>query len=284
MGAIDVKSSLNVFQKYREVIYSNSFIGESAGSFEPETTDYISRVEADGGEVINPTYVNEAFSLLKSKGILATDYSWLSASFGLIKDVNNNVSKLYSLKGAQWDLIGANILSATWKSTGSQTSMPVITFDRDRAVYFRPSSVIVLSQPNTIFSVHSTVHVGGNQYVYGGYSQSGRHLLLRESGKYLAGASPFPTTTVGADANTHIIQVNVNGNSSSMYVDDITALSSTNMGTGTFYYITLGSAYSPRDVYSLGGDWSELLVLDGGISTADIEIRELLNGKYNTYI
>jgi len=260
-----------------------TLIWEKVVGFEAETTAYISRVEADGGEVINPTYVNEAFVLLKSKGILATDYSWLSASFGLIKDVNDNVSKLYSLKGAQWDLIGQQILSATWKATGSQTSMPVIAFDKDRAVGFKPSVPIVLSQPNTIFSVHSTVYVGSNQYVYDGYSQSGRHLLLRQTGAYLVGASSYKNTAVGADVNTHIIQVNFNGSSSSMYVDDITAISSTNIGTNVFDYISLGNYFNAASQYSLGGDWSELLVLDGGISTADIEIRELLNEKYNTY-
>ena len=279
---IDAKRGTTQISK---IMRGTTLIWEKVVGFEAETTAYISRVEADGGEVINPTYVNEAFSLLKAKGILATEYSWLSASFGLIKDVNNNVSKLYSLKGAQWDLLGENTLSATWKATGTKTSMPVITFDKQRAVVFRPSAKIVLAQPNTIFSVHSTVYVQGNQYVYDGYTSSGRHLLIRNgSDSYLAGSSSFTQTTVGGDANTHIIQVNFQGSTSSMYVDNVTALNQVNMGSNSFEYINLGSSYSVRDVYSLGGDWSELLVLDGGISTADIEIREILNGKYNTYI
>ena len=283
MGEISIEPKFNIHETYKKVRILNPY-RNAGSSLQPETTAYISRVEADGGEVINPTYVNEAFSLLKSKGILDTDYSWLSASFGLIKDVNDNVSKLYSLKGAQWDLIGQNTLSATWRATGSQTSMPVITLDKDRAaVYFRPSAATVLSQPNTIFSVHSTVYVESNQYIYDGYNSSGRNLLLRQSSQYVAGAGSYPNSTVGADANTHIIQINFQGGTSSMYVDDITALSSTNMGTTSLSYITLGNWWSESPSYSLGGDWSELLVLNGGISAADIEIRELLNGKYNTY-
>ena len=282
MGEISIDPKFNIHETYKKVRILNPY-RNAGSSLQPETTAYISRVEADGGEVINPTYVNEAFSLLKGKGILDTDYSWLSASFGLIKDVNDNVSKLYSLKGAQWDLIGQEILSATWKATGSQTSMPVITMDKDRAVAFKPSVTTNLAQPNTMFSVHSTVYVESNQYIYDGTSYGGRSTLFRQDNEYKAGTSDFATTTIGADANTHIIQVNFQGSTSSMYVDDITALNSVDLGTRSFGYMTLGNFLSVANTFALGGDWSEFLVLDGGISAADIEIRELLNGKYNTY-
>jgi len=99
MGAIDVKSSLNVFQKYREVIYSNSFIGESAGSFEPETTAYISRVEADGGVVVDPAYVDAFIEKAKSLGILGNLIHWTSSRAGMKKDVYGRISKVYSYTG-----------------------------------------------------------------------------------------------------------------------------------------------------------------------------------------
>ena len=52
MGAIDVKSSLNVFQKYREVIYSNSFMNESV----------------EGGYILDTYPAAVAWSLRKLSG------------------------------------------------------------------------------------------------------------------------------------------------------------------------------------------------------------------------
>ena len=253
-------------------------------SYEAETTSYINRVEVDGGIIINPDYVNSAILLLKSKGIFTTDFSWLSASFGLKMDANYNVSKLYSIKGSQWDLIGQEILSATWKASGAKTSQPVITIDKVRAVAFKPVTKINLPQPNTIFSLHSTNYITSNQYVYDGFDSAGRNLLLRNADNYVSGAGTYPSSVIRVDPDTHIIQSNFQGATSSLYIDEITVLNQVNFGTLPLNYITLGNAISPTTGFSMGGDWSELLVLGTGISTSDVEIREFLNEKYNTYI
>lgn len=64
-----------------------------------ETSTYIDRVVADGGEVINADKVDSVYTIIKSHGFSADALSILSADFGIKKDASNKITKLYSLYG-----------------------------------------------------------------------------------------------------------------------------------------------------------------------------------------
>ena len=66
-------------------------------AYEAETVAYIDRVEADGGVVLEPDYVDAVFKRLKEKNLLSTLKHWTSYRAGMKKDASNNISKLYSL-------------------------------------------------------------------------------------------------------------------------------------------------------------------------------------------
>ncbi len=250
---------------------------------EAETDAYMARVLADGGTVIDLDYVNLAYKLLKTEGRISQNYSWLSASMGLKKDANNKVSKLYSLKGAAWDLIGVGTSSMTWYATG-QDNAPEILIDKVVAASMKPASAIVLTQPTTIFTVASITYVASNQYLYDGFSAAGRSLLLRNvNDAWTFGANSYSDYPQAIGVDTHIMQANYNGSTSNLFVDGVN-LGTKNAGTGSFEYITLFNFNGVDSAYNMGGKFKDLLLLDSGVITKEVGFSDFFNNKYNVHL
>ena len=95
---IDVKRGTTQINK---IMRGATLIWEKvvAVNFEAETTAYISRVEADGGVVVDPQYVDTFIKKAKVHGILGNLIHWTSSRAGMKKDANGRISKVYSLSG-----------------------------------------------------------------------------------------------------------------------------------------------------------------------------------------
>lgn len=83
------------------------------GGYRADTLAYKSRVEADGGIVVDIDYVDSIFTLIASQGIYTSGRVWCSPNAGIKKNVSDQVSKIYNLFGS---------LDAVQATTGS---MPI---------------------------------------------------------------------------------------------------------------------------------------------------------------
>lgn len=96
------------------VLKSNVTAKNSLGTYKSlisdpvvEFTTYKSRVIADGGTVISDSSTLNAFKFLIENGIYGLARTYIGAAYGMKRDVNGNITKLYSLDGE--DLVAYNI-------------------------------------------------------------------------------------------------------------------------------------------------------------------------------
>jgi len=75
--------------------------GFGTHGFRADTEAYITRVEADGGEVINPTLVDAAYQLLADNSI--SPLVWVDPNFGVKKNVSDLVETLYDISDNDHD-------------------------------------------------------------------------------------------------------------------------------------------------------------------------------------
>lgn len=187
---------------------------------EPETIAYIQRVEADGGEVINKEYTNNVYKKLLELNLLSNLSFWYDAKCGIKKNINNNVSKMYSLTN-QNDII-----------QNESTQQPLfsvdkIFFDIDR--YFTNSASTINFKPLNPYTINtsSTVKSSGrmrflnrlvsNDRVLLGFNPSGnlQHLLI-EGAAIFIGLNGAPTsTTIGVINNKSNFSFSYNGSNNS---------------------------------------------------------------------
>lgn len=67
--------------------------------YEAETTAFIARVEADGGEVLDPDGLNSFIVLLKAQGVYDSLVLLVDPNWGVKKNANNKITVLYDLLG-----------------------------------------------------------------------------------------------------------------------------------------------------------------------------------------
>lgn len=101
--------------------------GFGTNSWRADTEAYISRVEADGGVVINEQMVNDAYQLLADHSL--TPLAWVDANFGVKKDGSDYVSKLYDLTSNNYDATQATSSAQPKWYANQQNSMASIFFD-----------------------------------------------------------------------------------------------------------------------------------------------------------
>ena len=101
MGEISIDPKFNIHETYKKVRILNPYRNGSpgGGAFEPETDAYINTVNADGGVVVDPQYVDTFIKKAKVHGILGNLIHWTSSRAGMKKDANGRISKVYSLSG-----------------------------------------------------------------------------------------------------------------------------------------------------------------------------------------
>lgn len=68
-------------------------------TYEAETTAFIARVEADGGEVLDPDGLNDFIVLLKAQGVYDNLVFLVDPNWGVKKNTNNKITVLYDLLG-----------------------------------------------------------------------------------------------------------------------------------------------------------------------------------------
>lgn len=71
--------------------------GGGTVTYEQETNDYKTRVEADGGVVIDIDFVDSVYKKVKEFGVLANMMCWTDYRAGVKKDAAGKVAKLYSM-------------------------------------------------------------------------------------------------------------------------------------------------------------------------------------------
>lgn len=73
--------------------------------YETETSAYKTRVETDGGIVIDVPYTDAVYKAVKTQSNYANVRTWLSYMGGVKKDVSDNIEKLYDLSGNNYDAL-----------------------------------------------------------------------------------------------------------------------------------------------------------------------------------
>jgi hypothetical protein len=251
----------------------------STGSFKinnllPETKAYRTRVLDDGGTVVDINYVNQCYTKIAE---VAVNYSWLSASFGVKKDASNKISKLYSLGGADFDLVQSTpSLQPTWKESG-YNSLPAIAFSVDTKL--RSSVATVLVQSNSIYCVGFTTK--NSSYMYDALNSStARNAMLRDGSNNLQVYAGASLNTFTAPATTKIYYTLYNGASSAVYINNALSVSG-DAGTHDLQYLTMGHAYTDG-TYSPDGDISELLLINNNQGNGAV-FSNYLNERFNAY-
>ena len=137
-----------------------------------ETKAYETRVIADGGTVINLNAVNSAYKSIKSTGIMDSLWGFWDANFGVKKNANNKVTKLYNLIGTS-DLAQTDTaLSPTWYAD-SLNGKATMKFTDDRLVstitpnltYGWSYYAVISSQANASLAVLGVVGTSQNYSV-----------------------------------------------------------------------------------------------------------------------
>lgn len=95
--------------------------------YEAETLAYQKRVLADGGEIINIGYLDSCIANGKANGWLDTLTIGISAEFGIKKDANNKVVKLYNIIGSI-DLIATDTSNSPLYSSAFINGKPGLDF------------------------------------------------------------------------------------------------------------------------------------------------------------
>ena len=106
-----------------------------------ETLAYQTRVEADGGTVINIDSVDYMMRLLADNSLTASCKSFVSPNYGVKKNANNKVTKLYSLIGTT-DFVQTDTSKAfTWVATGGHNGGASMTCATNDYMDLQPSPI-----------------------------------------------------------------------------------------------------------------------------------------------
>ena len=236
--------------------------------------NYKTRVIADGGSVINMAAVDSAITNAQDSSYYDSTKIWIGADFGVKKDANNKVTKLYNIKGTN-DFSQADTSKAgTWFASGGADSRPYIHFGivatfndfMDAASAVNIASVHAVFDPTTATSAEESYEsfVGG----------VGTRIILRSE-----------QTTVMLSVGGELFSAGEY--TANFKVNNSVTLNFTN------------DAYQLFDVYGTPASWLGRLAFDntGGqsatmkfqemimtnITTKQNAMRTFLNSKYSIY-
>lgn len=131
----------------------------STGGWTPETLIQKSRIESDGGEVVNLTCMNAVISELETLGIYSNCKFLTDADFGVKKDIDNKVSKIYDISGNGNDV--ASLISANqpiWNTLGDKG---LITYD-GTSDYISEMAGVIATSPD--IATHQGVTFDGTYF------------------------------------------------------------------------------------------------------------------------
>lgn len=249
------------------------FYFNNSEQYAPETTAYVDRVETDGGEIISIDAVNDAYLLLKGYNInLTTELKhWSSPNFGVKKDANNKVTKLYDLSSNNNDIAQTDTSkSPTW-SNGYNT------FDGSNDILYKTARLLSGATTAQLYAVIKTATAQNNKYPLSlPYTTSGNGVDLRLNTTGFAfgvnTTSGFlqPSATRTYNNNSpHILSGTFTASLPSSeivaYYDLLTATSGTNAGdsiiTTSTSQIAVGGFSTAYSTYSYTGSVADVVVL-----------------------
>lgn len=203
----------------------------------PETKAYIARVKADGGVIIDAESINTAITNAKDSSYYDNIKLWVSADFGIKKDANNKILRLYNIIGNKDFVQTDTSKSPTWIDDslggkpivafdGSDDFMSVDTFylsgDNAISVYAPLQSVLDAANAILELSTNATTSLTG-------------FLFSTNATKYYsviygnAGASVNSKTFNGAWAKINVIfDKSAATNEAGMYINGVNGTQSTN--------------------------------------------------------
>lgn len=280
--AVTTFSQINTFHRY-SLFYS------SGGSYEIETLAYKTRVEADGGEVININLLNDFIKEAKEKGYYDSLLCCIDANFGVKKNANNKIIKVYDL--FQKIRRDANYYSNDYSQSDTSKSPSYIPLDQnnlsgmrfyginDVLVVTHPEFINTIPQPLTAFVTIKIYGAAGN-FVDNG---SGRIIFGLSGGKlYIYNGSLLNAATSYVTNTPYIYAGVFNSTSSKIYINN-SVNSTGNSGsdgwgslTSKEYYLGASgtASYTNITLYSF--------IIKKGIGNIS-NINTFLNSKYNIY-
>jgi len=266
-----------------------TLMNDNGVSYKAETISYISRVEADGGEIINVEAVNNVFL----SGIDSVTL-WGGASYGIQKDVNDKIIVVYDLFN-NIDMYPNIYLTANAPTYVEDkiNGLPSLTFagNPEKLFYHNLTLSTILQNTKGTFSfiikqtgtaTQNGIYmeaVPDNTNQIGGYATYSGGIYF-DYGSEGGGGRVSVAQPIGWDDAYHILQFVRNDATAEIWVDGIKILDSSfsddldNSQTGDFY---LGFN---TGVYFIG-DICEY-VITNGVNDAP-KIRTFLNSKYSVY-
>jgi hypothetical protein len=262
-------------------------------SYSAETLAYVARVEADGGVVININAVNDAYAITGFDSISV----WCSASFGIKKNANNKVTKLYNLTS---DLIYFSIESSdtskspTYSATG-MNGMPTLTFDNSNdymIIANQLASDIILTNKGSLTFVLKQNGAAANNGLLSYILPSNTNELslwctyantfYSDFGNESSGGRVTATQPLGWDDNNHIIQFIRNEATPFIYSDGV-SLSVTGTFSDDLDNTQTGQLELGRRAVTTfySGNVSEIIISKGVLNAP--ALRTLLNNRYSIH-
>jgi len=278
--------------------YSSGF---GTHSWRSDTEAYISRVEADGGVVINEQMVNDTYQFLADNSL--TSMVWVDANFGVKKDGSNYVSKLYDLSDNDYDFTQSSAGTYPVWTANQQNGLATIYFDGTNDFLlqstigkqdsFTASAVAKLSDSANARTLWgSRTATSGSQwtfaYTFGGGAACAYGSISEQSGALVT--SGYTANDIVTTSSYHLrsdryatgattLYLYINGSSKSLTYGQTAA----DANTGADKYFVLGT-WGNGGVSYFQGYIGSYVLFSSSLSDANRGyVESFLNTKYAIY-
>lgn len=161
---------------------------DSGVTYEAETLTYELRVEADGGEVIDLIKTNEAIAYAKANGTWDSVYCWVGKDYGVKKNANNKITKLYTLKGA---------IDLEQSDTSKSPTWYADSIYYDGGDFLQKAYTFTVNKPYSFFIVFNTFYLGETaHYLLDGGTPLDDIIAFTITNRYFNALQWYPTTYV----------------------------------------------------------------------------------------
>jgi hypothetical protein len=205
----------------------------------------------------------------------------------IVKDGGNAISNIYDKSGNGYHLAPITANQKPIWTENIQNGLPAIYFNPtgSTATGMTRGNLSISAQPITHFYVIKPVRLnyGADQLISEGQA-SGRNLfqINATDNKFEIYAGAIVTTAAVSTSSATIATVIFNSSSSSLQINNISAITGLNPSTGGLYGPTFGADYNNNASYS--GYICEILCYSGVISPQNqIIIRSYLNTIWGVY-
>lgn len=251
--------------------------GEYGEQYQPETTEQIIRIRADGGTVIDAVWMDTVIKTLKTQGIYGNVKFIGDANIAVKKDGVGAVATLYDISGNDNDAVqGTGANQPIW-TDGEQNGRAGLVFNGTSHFLRAADFSTPLSQPVSIFCAAKTLDTDA------GFMVAGSNVFMlyrRATGKIELFAGAHVAGNV-SDLNQHFYSALFNTTSSSLYTDG-SFVGSGDVSTNTMPRVVLGADQAPAQL--LTGNILVAIVIDDLVTNNQRQALEtLINNYYAIY-